>query len=59
MPTILATIVLCHFAALAGVLLFTRYSAMAVDEQGRPLTRDPWEERVVASNESPTPASLL
>jgi hypothetical protein len=53
MTTIVATIVVTHFLALGAVLWLARYSAILVDEQGRPLLRAPWKERVVPSSEIP------
>lgn len=48
MTNAIAAIVLLHAAALAGVLLMSRYSAVLVDENGRPLARrESWRERVI------------
>ncbi|HEY9721052.1 MAG TPA: hypothetical protein V6D47_03510 [Oscillatoriaceae cyanobacterium] len=55
MAPIIATIVLLHVAALAGVLILARHSVVLVDEQGRPLGGpSPWtEQRIPAPSVAP------
>ncbi|MDB5097270.1 MAG: hypothetical protein JWM80_1691 [Cyanobacteria bacterium RYN_339] len=53
MTTILATIVVIHFLAVAAVLLMARHSVILVDEEGRPLKRAAWQERIVPSSDLP------
>lgn len=57
MTTILATVVATHFLALGAVLYMAQHSSLLVDEEGRPIRRAPWKERVVPSSELPAPAS--
>ena len=56
----LLTLLLVNAAALAGVLLMTRYSVTLVDERGEKLSRDgAWQERVVEAAQRGDVASTL